>query len=210
MSLINQYVLDCYYAQRWLRRINRCTPNSYCSDVQRAPKRTKGKWDWGKRVYTHKWAKRYRVDKDGSIKRLSRNHKPIQDNPVKVVSDFESLRCLYTYDELFGSGMTLGGHTPTHIWKANVQEDGLHSYPIPFVLHLQELFGVSVWICSAGYSYIQEDERYRSTVTYTHVTSFGGDRDVISAVENESNRTVLFWLFENKLVICDGGGISSW
>lgn len=225
MQLLGKYLLDSSYGMRWLRRINRQTPTAFCSDVQRTCPRAKGQagirreWDWNRRIYFRKHAKRYRFTESGELVRLARNHCKDPRSDVKLVEDLSSLRCEYTFDQLFGSGCTLGAtlRDPMQVfcWPASMEQDTsvrhlTFNYWVDLNRYLKELFGVPVYVSTAGHHMVTEQPRYKDTGICMHVTHLAGDQSAISQEENHNNHTIVFWLFEDRVVYCNASGISTW
>ena len=86
-----------------------------------------------------------------------------------------------------------------------VLQKGTDTHPIggwdaPITKYLEETFKVPVYNL---YENIREHwklSKLSKSGTLMHITHFGNDKEVITFDENYHNRTIMFWLFKDKLV----------
>jgi hypothetical protein len=78
--------------------------------------------------------------------------------------------------------------------------------------YLNELFGVPVYWVNP---WMKVNERFdvsklSQSLTYFQITHFGDDKEVIHEEENRPNTTISFWYFDDRLIIQDESGKSTW
>lgn len=94
---------------------------------------------------------------------------------------------------------------------SNVSEKEDH-WNKPLVDYLEETFGVPVYnIWNDKVREHNTQGKLCESMTLMHVNHFGGvDKKKISREENECNRTIGFWLFEDRIIFQDEDGKDTW
>lgn len=160
---------------RALRRINRETRTQYISDVQRAPyvrwnraKNHQREFDWDRKVWFHKIARRYRkkklIDKNGNLTNFYHDATFVDDSDYSVMISDKPFEELFTVvkgdgeDDLFEHDLkTFGKKTG---WKGVLpkrfyRKTNKGGYILQDVCidtksfigqHLKEVFGVDVYV----------------------------------------------------------------
>lgn len=80
--------------------------------------------------------------------------------------------------------------------------------------HLKKLFNRLVYMVNELYVKIctthDEKSLFRQTATHYHINHHGDDKLILTRIENKFNRTISFWLFEDRVVFKDEDGIGTW
>lgn len=237
-NILGNFILDEFvngdFRVRWLRRITRETKTTYISYCQRS---MVSKEECVRRAWS---SKPYRKTSDGGVKPIVTHlHNKNGASTLQVITDPSTLKCQYSYDELFNTDIReiqSPDCEPLHnINRMNEMQKGKDIRPLPYILdstiykcdpnnthfidgwdspvikYLEQLFKVPVY--RLGMLKISEDDKPSKlslSGTYFHITHFGDDKPTINFNENYHNRTILFWLFDNKLVFQYETGIDSW
>lgn len=81
----------------------------------------------------------------------------------------------------------------------------------PLVQYLEKLFGVTVYRINEKVREHNEQSKLYESITLMHINYFGGiDNKVITLDEGYHNRTIGFWLFEDKLIFQYEDGKETW
>jgi len=184
------------------------------------------------------WAKRF-TEKDGKIRRQTTNRDNTDGvNTINLVTDFKSLLCKYKYNELFevdirtiltDDSLTLD-YSNMYFNRYNELRPGIYDERDFFVFdtelisfdddiwgetakHLTELFGVPAYKVDELYNRIDtthDHTIYKYSATHYHINHHGNDAKVIGFEDHQKNRTVSFWLFEDRIVFKTNDGIDTW
>jgi hypothetical protein len=235
---IKQTWINGDFRQTWVRRIDRETVTQYVSEVQRTVKDYKA--DEIKYVFYPKWAQRFRkrsgADKTPAPI-VTKLHNSNGHYELQLVKDYnKDLRCIYSYAELFQTDLRelQQGENSWPLASINrrnkdAKEDGtrMRSYLLeeyidlvnperhwnaPLMQYLQKTFNVPIYEIM-GFERVNEAQ-HKNKLTYSktfwHINIFNNDKPEITMNENESNRTIAFWLFEDRLVFQTEDGIDTW
>lgn len=226
------------YSVTWLRRINRETKTQYISDVQRYVRSwDDDKKD--RMTFIGKWAKRFQKTKDGVGHIKTRQSNPNGTMRLSLVEDPSTLKCKLTFKELFQTDIREiqnAGDYPLDelvVEAEDKRKDGL-IVPDDFFLlerklhfqsgeeesfggwdnqiiqYLQKEFKAPVYRLRPIMNENNRSSKLSQSCTYMQITHFGNDKPVISRKENYHNRTILFWLFDDKLIFQYADGIGTW
>lgn len=221
-KVVGNFILDEWingdFREAWLRRINRETKTTYVSDVQRDVKNWKV--DPKKYEYRHvgKWTRRYRKTKDGGFKSVTtRLSNPDGKSNLSLVTDLKTVKCKFTFDELFNTDIrqlqdaksyplnqliTHGETRPERFLLRNscYLSSPNEGWDAPIAKYLMEQFGVPVYRLTEFLSEFFHQGNITRAATYMQITHFGGEKKSLTREENEFNHTILFWLFDDKLI----------
>lgn len=214
------------YVQTWLRRISRETKTQYISEVQRYFRNFED--GVNDRVFKYRWAKRYNKNSDGSISvRNTHLSNPDGIHKLQVIdllseTDLVKLRCVYSFSDLFETDIRLlqsencyprkliekrylkclsEGKTfdKDRFFVDVYSENSTNHWNEPLIKWLEDTFKVPVYaVCDINEHF--EQGILTKSATYLHITHFGDDKKILKTGENYHNRTICFWLFEDKLV----------
>lgn len=234
-KVVGNFILDQWvnkdYRANWLRRINYETETDYVSDVQRYVKDWKIKGDNYEYVHVGKWARRYRKTKDGGFKSVSTKlSNPDGKSILSLVTDLKTLKCKYTFEELFNTDLRniqnpeayplksllrrqernelrktkdenlflLRDHC--YLSDSSPNQNAIMGWDAKLVKYLEEQFGVPVYDLNEKVSEWNKQSKLTQSGTYFHITHFGGEKKSLTRDENDMNRTIMFWLFDDKLI----------
>jgi hypothetical protein len=228
------------FESNWLRRITRQSKTQLICDVQRTlllsdkyKKMYDAGHDYMMGVYP-RWAKRFKI-KNNDIKE-SITHLHNTDGVRKSTllnGDFSKLLCPHKYEDLFNvdirplfekDSITISSADDSYnVHKDIFTEDRFyflsvepvtsdHDYYGNIAGHLYDLFKVPVYkVYDLWFKIntIHDRSIYNSGIKY-HINHYGGDVPIITSKENRKNRTISFWLFEDKVVFKTEDGIDAW
>lgn len=86
-------------------------------------------------------------------------------------------------------------------------------FEIETLNYLRELFKVNNIYRLNGFYYESMNQfgLLTKTATLLHINHFGGvDKKHITSAENKNNITLMFWLFDDILVVSEQSGLRSW
>jgi len=222
--------INAEYQMNWLRRINRQTKMHFVSDVQRALNNGSG--------YTYSFMKncahKFRVKDDKIIPAKTRLDNTDGEMFVRKIDDFKSLTSKYSYDELFKIDLRTVLNKDDCSYKNLIYEFGTwEKYLTPeeiknfytmdrkvqepykkldddIVNHLTELFNLP---CYTIGRYQMERNNvsiiYKEAIFY-HMNIFGGNKPIVESVDAYRNRTIVFWVFKDRVIYGIVDGIDSW
>jgi hypothetical protein len=218
------------YTQKWLRRITRTTKTQIIADVQYVGNYNSSKNNEMERM--NERAFRMNLKNDQLIERqpLANNKESIRT--VSLVEDFNSLKCDMSYDELFNTDLRKIFEPTSDIIefidysnKRRNIENVDSEYKISTILvndvdhysgiakHLKDLFGnIPVYriLSQVTLNTTHDETIFLKTAIHYHININGGDKPYITRKENSGNRTISFWLFDDKIVFQIETGIDSW
>lgn len=223
------------YEHKWLRRITRTTKTQVIADVQRVTD------DYDTKVTKKTWYKQraFRMnEKNGTlVERMSRNYNDESTRTVKLVDDFQSLKCKYSYEELFDTDIReifapdsylieMTKHSIEVKKERGRDIDEADEYRVLMHLvndgdirsetanHLKSLFGdLPVYAINSirgTADTTNEISKFSKSAIHYHINHNGGDGDYISKDANGGNITISFWLFDDRIVIQSEHGIELW
>ena len=232
-SLVGKYVLENWvngdFIRNHLRYINRENKKYYISDVQRTIK----SYDNEPIEYVHiyKWATKLFKDNSKLGFRRSITHLSNTDG-VMTYSVFKSpaeCKCKYSFEEVFGndlrdiqdpqdsplrSNIYMEKHSPIakrdkkgyyKIWL-HKEEDNTDV----FCNALRELFNVKDIYITYDINEHKKESILTKSATLFHIINFGEGKKSISVENNRHNNTILFWLFDDRLVYQHESGKDTW
>lgn len=232
------------FQQNWLRKITRQTKTQVICDVQHTlalSSKYKKMYAAGNDYFfikVKKWAKRFKYQDYQLVRKTTHLDNTDGIHSVKIVNDFNSLLCVYKYNELFETDIRdfLSEHSHTlnsanHIFKVyseHVKErDNLHNiiYKIDTKLvnisddvygktakYLGNLFNLPVYRVTGlvNVNTIHDLGRFSESAIHYHMIQEGWDKDIINWDQHMKNMTVSFWVFEDRVVFQSQDGIDSW
>lgn len=216
------------YKKRWVRRIDRETKTKYVSNTQRYAKNWDVNGGDIK-VFFSEWAKYFRKGINGIPERII-NNRSNTDGVInlKIVNNLTIIKSTYTFDELFNTDLRniqnkeayplkqlllrkqkrensvteedfiLKNHIELHIGAEKA--DAIHNWDAPIVKFLEDTFKVPVYYNYETVNEHTNQSKLSHASTYMHITHFGGTKKEITFQENFFNRTIQFWLFDDKLI----------
>jgi len=235
-NIVGKYILDTWingkYVTRWLRRINRETKTQYVSDVLRYNKN----WDddIDDMYYVGRWAKRYAKTPNGFKYIATNRSSPDGKSHLTLVDKLGDVKCVETFEKLFQtdvrtfmsdnsedeSGVIFDiklrykenikdehFKLERYIRKATSKDDTYWNSTI--IKFLEDEFNLPIFrfrlhLCE------HENNLVLKTATHFHITHFGDDAKVVDRKVNYANKTILFWLFDDKVVFTYQDGIGTW
>jgi hypothetical protein len=167
------------------------------------------------------------------------NEKTDLDNPdgvnkVTLIDDFNILKCKYTYKELFETDVrTFLPSDSSTLETINNKVEFYSSiskkfdYNEMYIIgvseskhfteiskHLEELFKRPAFMVNNMFTLkldtTHEKSKFSETAIHYHMNFFGGDKELLTRLENYHNTTISFWLFDDKVIYQTEGGIGSW
>jgi len=238
MKYILETWINGDFISRFLRPITRENNKYLISDVQRTVKDWKAKEH--EYVFIYKWAQKYVKDSTNplgfrrSIGRLDNTDGVMS---YQVTEDPSILKCPYTYDEVFGNDLRdiqdpfdNPLRTATHFntsfnldrWMiiperkdnivptGNEFRDSIEIWDNKLVMYIKDLFKVP----AVYYLFDEIQEHKKRTILTNSMTLF--HINIFRGIENKSipdnyyNRTIGYWLFDDKLVFQYEDGKNTW
>jgi len=227
------------YVHNSLRYINRETKKYYLSDVQRSAKNWKDdpvKYvffnDWAIKFVKDETTE---LGFRRSVGHLANTEGVME---YTVLNSPAECKCKYTFEEVFGNDvrkiqderdsplrslkfmkekhqdikMNLSDDEffKVHLYKKNEKVDDEDD----FIYYLKNTFKVSK-VFSTISVMGQIDENHKQTIlsksgTLFQITTFNIDKKEITLRENDNNCTIMFWLFDDKLVYQHESGKKTW
>lgn len=155
--------------------------------------------------------------------RYTRRSNPDGHYNLTIVEEQElptALLCKYSYDKLFKSAIFDIQHeksSPHKDMKNRMAKNrpqfektleehlervdtDLKHWNRPLIEKLQQLFKKPIYYCYERISEHWHQGILTESATYFHFTMFHNDKKRITADENFQNRTIVFWLFDDKMI----------
>lgn len=233
--MIGKYVLEHWvngdYESRSLRLITRENKRYYVADVQRYFK------DFEKgvnlRTFHYNWAVKFAKCNNELGFRRSITRRSNTDGVMHytVYNSPSECKCPYTFEEVFGRDVREiqnpknaplrdylrkeeRGRTPDYkieIGKCELPEHPIDGWDNEVIKKLMELFKVSdVYEVHSRIDEYRDKSILTKSATLLHIIHFNLEKKEITFDENFYNRTILFWLFDDKLVFQYEEGKDIW
>lgn len=195
-NLINRFVLDVMidndYQLNWLRRITRQTKTQYIADVQYI---IDFKNNLPRYKVSNHCAKRYKLIK-GVLKPIDKQYYYNHLNDITLINNFDILLCSFKYEELFKNIIP--------VYVENIDDETVNYLKI-FNKPIYQIYDFMGDIDTINGFTI-----FSKSAIHFHINHFGGNKDIRTTLENRPNKTISFWLFEDKLVFKLEYGINTW
>ena len=223
--MIGKYVLEHWvngdYETRGLRLITRENKRYYVADVQRYFKDFEKGVDL--RTFNYKWAAKFtKCNNELGFKR-SITHLSNTDGTMRyqVFDSPAECKCPYTFDEVFSHDVRdiqdkdnsplreyarleeLGHGRDYKIKpdKCELSDHPIDGWDTEIVKKMMELFNVTdVYEVRDRISEYRNKSILTKSATLLHIIHFNLEKKEITFDENYNNRTIIFWLFDDKLV----------
>jgi hypothetical protein len=224
------------YRSTWVRQLDRETKTQFISYPNRSMKPRVS----GIRNFSNHSCTRYRKTDTSIKPINTMLSNPDGNIELSVVSDFSKLTCRYSYTDLFQTDLRIlqkdldvtplttlqnridkgwyEGSTTFNEEKhfqlekhiRNVSDETDH-WNRPLIDYLESLFNVPVFFISENVREHNEQSKLTESIIYMHVNHFGSKENKdITSDDSYHNRTIGFWLFNDKLVFQYEGGKENW